>query len=143
MAVKKKGRIIAPSKLARTPAKAKADKELQQWLENYKAQTEARLRMATDAYELQDSETREVIDRIRDRITAATTGRVRASNGHVIRVDQELSDANVLFIATEIMKDLAMYDVKVANFEFPPSYCVQCREKLPQSRKKNRRRASR
>jgi hypothetical protein len=130
MAVKKKGRIQAKSKTT--------DKEFQMWLESYKAQTAARLRMAEEAYELQDSETKEVIDRIRDRITAATTGRVRASNGVVIRVDQELSDANVLFISTEILKDLAMYDVKIANFKFPPSYCVECREKLTPPKRRKR-----
>ena len=109
-----------------------------QWVENYRVQTEARLQMATEAYEMQDSETREVIDKIRDRIAIAMTGRVKTSNGHVFQVSQELMDASILFIATEILKDLAMYDVKLANFKFPPN-CVGCQRKLTPTRKRKRR----
>lgn len=124
-------------------AKVKELAKVEGPMEIFKRQTEARRKIAQAAYDAQDRDTRAVIDAICDRLSVISTGNAVVypegkgnSPGVLVRVPAELTDANILFFATEILKDLAMMDVRVANYEFPTVYCAECQEKLTTKKRK-------
>lgn len=99
-----------------------------------------RYKMAIQVYEAQDKLTKEVIDRICDRLRIASTG-VISVGGRPVKLEQEYIDFNILFIATEILADLALLDIQVANFEFHPAWCAECKKliaKVPHDHKTER-----
>jgi hypothetical protein len=111
-------------------------------LAEYKRIIDARYRIAKAVYDVQDGLTKEVIDRIRDRLRVATTGVVQI-NGKPVQLDQDSIDLNLLFIATEILSDLLLNGIQVANFKWHEQYCVECKDKIlnvPKSKKKKVRR---
>lgn len=125
--------------VARAKAKAKPDetaKIVAAQLDLFKLATEARYELAMLAYKAQDKETQAALDLMVIRLRTLSTGQIRifpngkGQPGVVVPIEQAQSDQNILFLATEILKDLALMDVKVANYEFPPVYCVECGEKL-------------
>src|SRR5688572_33218248 len=80
-------------------------------LNEWKEQVRARERIAHAAYDHQDKQTREAMDRIRDRLVLGANGLI-AVGGHRIKVDWEFIDANAMYVVTEIFKDLALMDVR-------------------------------
>jgi hypothetical protein len=40
-----------------------------------------------------------------------------------------------MYVATEIVKDMAQMDVQVANFEFPPKLCAECGDEIKPKKK--------
>jgi hypothetical protein len=122
--------------------KPKVDKRIQEQLEIFHAATEARYRIATAAFEAQDEKTKEAIRMIRDRLSVLATGTIRIfpdgkrNPGHTVQISQEYVDQNLLYIATEIVKDLAFMDIRVENYNFPKVYCVECGDKLTKVRKR-------
>lgn len=125
------------SKKAARPKVAKAQNP-EKAISEIRRIVEARHRIAMAVYNSQDSLTQEVLDRIRDRLRIAATGVVQI-NGKPFKMEQELIDFNLLFIATEILSDLALNDIQIANFNFHPAYCAECKEEIagvPKPRKK-------
>lgn len=119
----------------------------QEALDEAKALIDLRYELAKEAYDFQDQDTKEVIDRIRDRLRLAATGyisiHVNPPHGSIVqaKIEQEYVEYNLLFIATEILKDLAYFDIRVAGYKFPPSQCVSCgAELLGHSRPAKRKR---
>jgi hypothetical protein len=120
------------------------DERINEALEEFKILTELRLEMAQEAYNFQDDATKAVIDRIRERLALGASGyiKVRVNPPHgssvPVKIERALLDANVLFLATEIMKDLAMFDVRVEGYEFPPNLCTSCGAEIetPKTRRK-------
>lgn len=109
-------------------------------LVEYKRVIDARLRIATSTYEAQDDLTKEVIDRIRDRLRIAATGVVMI-NGKPFKLDPQWIDFNLLFLACEILNDLYINGLKVANFKPNALYCAECRAEIigvKEPRKKKR-----
>jgi hypothetical protein len=113
----------------------------------FKASTEARYRVARTTFDHQDEATKEVIRRIQDRLSIGASGYVRVWPGgnkreersELVNVGVEYLEMNALYVATEILKDLAMLDVRVENFEFPSSYCAECGVKLNQPKRKKKK----
>jgi hypothetical protein len=107
-----------------------ADKQLAEALEDWKLQTEVRYELAKEAYDFQDDDTKEVIDRIVNRLRLGANGfiRVRLSDQSSVsvKVEQEYLDFNILYVACEIIRDLALFDVRLAHYAFPPSMCISC-----------------
>jgi hypothetical protein len=134
----------------RAKAKAKGKTPVEQQLEVFKQATEARYKLAMQAYKAQDMQTQDALDLIVERLRTISTGQIRifpngkSQPGVVMSIEPALQDQNVLFLATEIMKDLAFFDVKVANYEFPSVYCAECGDKLTPSKrvKAQKRRAT-
>lgn len=98
-------------------------------LGEYYAIVMTRYKMAMQVYEAQDRLTKEVIDRICDRLRIASTG-VISVGGTPVKLEQQYIDYNILFIATEILADLALLNIQVANFEFHPAWCAECRQRI-------------
>lgn len=134
--------------MARPRAKAKQpysrEKRLAHQLELFRMATEARYELAMKAYKAQDRETQEALDLIVARLRTVSTGQIRifpdgrTQPGVVVPIEPAQADQNILFLATEILKDLALMDVKVANYEFPKVYCVECGEKVTPTRSRRR-----
>ena len=122
--------------------KVRHSKAIQQQLEIFYAATEARYRIATAAFEAQDEKTKEAIRMIRDRLSVLATGTIRIfpdgkrNPGYTVQISTEHVDNNLLYIATEIVKDLAFMDIRVENYNFPKVYCAECGDKLTKVRKK-------
>jgi len=133
---------------ARAKAKQTTEKKVEHQLEVFKRQSEARYKLAMSAYKAQDKLTRDALDLMVERLRSISTGQIRifpngrSQPGVVVPIEPALQDQNILFLATEILKDLALYDVKVANYEFPRMFCAECGTKisLTQREKKSRRR---
>jgi hypothetical protein len=130
---------IAKKKPVRTQEKIVRDQ-----LDLFYEQTNARYRIARAAYDAQDEDTQRVIDMLCDRLKTAGTGYVKIfPNGKrnppvSIPITLEYQDMNVLYIATEILKDLALADVKVENYNFPRVYCDECGDRLDAGTKSKR-----
>ncbi len=119
--------------------------DIQDALDEWKLMTETRYEIAMEAYEYQDDETKKVLDRIVIRLRMGANGmiRVRVNPPHggtvPVQVEQEWLDMNLLYVATEILKDLALFDIKVGTYQFPPSLCVSCGTQIVVEKSKRRR----
>lgn len=116
-------------------------------LGEWKSVTEMRYELAKDAYDFQDEDTKKVIDRMVDRLRVSASGYIKIAlnpphSGVIpVKIEQEYLDYNILYVATEILKDMALFDIRVASYQFPPSQCVSCgAELVGQVKIKGRRR---
>jgi hypothetical protein len=113
-------------------------------IRKFKELAQHRFKMAKAAYDYQDEETRHAISVIRDRLVLGSNGVVRISprgaNGesYSISVEVEFIEMNALFVATEVVKDLALFDIKLANYKFPPAFCAECGVSLKPSKKEKK-----
>jgi hypothetical protein len=108
------------------------DKLTEDAVEEFKSVSEMKWELARDAYELQDKETKAVIDRIVATLRTYANGYIAVQlnppTGETIpvKIENDYLDMNLLWLAVEVVKDLAFIGVQVASFEFPPSLCAQC-----------------
>lgn len=124
------------------------DARVQEAVEEFRAMTEVRYDLAKAAYDHQDKETQKVINRMVDRLRLGATGyievRVNPPHGSIVpvKIEQQYLDFNLLYVACEILKDLAMFDIRVGTYEFPPSICAMCGAEMTkeQPRKKGGKR---
>jgi hypothetical protein len=113
-----------------------SDKLVKEAIARQKSISEVKYEIAREAFDLQDDKTKEVIDRMVETLRNYTTGYINVQlqppTGALVpvRLDNEYLGYNLLFLAVEIVKDLALLDIKVANFKFPPSMCVKCGAEL-------------
>lgn len=136
MAVKAK-----PKKAAGISKRAKTSpRQIREWVEQWNEQAQARLRISMDAYNAQDAETQEILDRIRDRLVIGATGLIRLPDGSTYKVESEIVGAHAMYVAVEILKDLAVMGVRVGKFKFPDAYCADCGVKLRDTKKGRARR---
>jgi hypothetical protein len=129
-------------KKGKPKSKPQKVKPLDDALAEYKKVIDARLRIATSTYEAQDDLTKEVIDRIRDRLRIAATGVVMI-NGRPFKLDPQWIDFNLLFLACEILNDLYINGLKVANFKPSALYCAECRKEIVGVREPKKKRHGR
>lgn len=119
---------------------ADIDPELKSVLEEFKSVSLVKYDMARDAYTVQDKATQKTIDRIVGTLQQHATGYITAkvNNAMVpVKIDNEYLGYNLLFLAVEIVKDLAIMGQKVSNFEFPEALCASCgAEIIPEQRSK-------
>jgi hypothetical protein len=127
--------------MAKPIPKSRVNKEL----ELFRASTEARYRISREVFEAQDVQTRDVISRIQDRLMIGANGVIRVypdgkrQQSVLLNVGLEYIEMNALYVAVEILKDLALMDVRIANFEFPKTVCAECGVKITPPRKRRKR----
>jgi len=121
----------------RAKKKASRNKEIEKQVELFQRATQARYDLARQAFDAQDEQTQEVIVRIQKMLCVNASGVVkfhpngnRREGGIPVTVDMDYIEMNAFYMAMEILKDLAMMDVRVANFKFPESFCAECGVKL-------------
>ena len=108
------------------------DPPIQAAVDEWKAITEVRYELAKEAYDFQDEKTQALLDRIVNRLRVGASGyiTVRVDPKHggsvPVKIDQDYLDYNLLYVATEILKDLAMFDIKIGTYKLPPTLCVSC-----------------
>lgn len=136
--------------MARKSATPKVtDKKLREAIEEFQAMCEIRGEIAQAAYDAQDQETKLVLERIRDRLRLAVTGHIQVQidpphTGLVsVKIEQRWIDFNLMFVATEILKDLGLFGIKVASFEFPPMLCTNCGGEVTMTKRPKRKRRAR
>jgi hypothetical protein len=123
------------------------DKQVREAVDDFYAMCEIRYDIAKAAYDAQSTDTQEVLDRIRDRLRLAVTGFITVTinpphSGQVpVKVEQKYIDYNLMYVATEILKDLALFGVQVADYNFPPINCVNCGAEIEKTRPKKKRKA--
>jgi hypothetical protein len=103
---------------------ADLDPGLTSAVEEFQAVSLVKYEMAKDAYDLQDKTTKKVIDRIMATLQVYATGYITVAVGgsvYPVKLDNQYLGYNLLWLAMEIVKDLALCGVRVAAFEFPPS----------------------
>jgi hypothetical protein len=126
-------------------AKAIPKRRVNKELELFRASTEARYRISREVFEAQDVQTRDVISRIQDRLMIGANGVIRVypdgkrQQSVLLNVGLEYIEMNALYVAVEILKDLALMDVRIANFEFPKTVCAECGVKITPPRKRRKR----
>jgi hypothetical protein len=128
--------------MARKSAGVASKPQVEEALEEARALAELRGEIALEAFNHQDKDTQEVLERIRDTLRLAATGWVYVRmnppyGGQVhVKLEQEYVDFNLFYIAVEILKTLALFDTRVATFKFPPSLCVNCGAELKTVKRK-------
>src|SRR5262245_45492169 len=118
-----------------------ADKALQ----DFQLSSADRAARAKRVYDLQDNATKDAIDRIQDVLSEIARRHMwvgLAGDSHrVVQVipDQVVRD-NMLYMAVEIMLDLARMDIQVEGFVIPKNLCAECKNLIqPRKRRSGRR----
>ena len=128
--------------MAKIKKKAKTNLRVQEQVDEYQRRSEIRFEIANTAYRAQDAKTRQVIDQIQNQLLIGATGTIRVwpdgvrGQSIAVKVEFEYVEFNALYVATEILKDLALMDVQVANYKFPAVYCTDCGERIPKKKPK-------
>lgn len=137
-AVKKKlakPRVVSSAKLKRM-----ADETM----ESFKKEATARYEKANKLYEQQDEATRDALDRMTALLCRIARknmwiGVKGYENRAVLQIPEETIYHNMFYMACEIIKDLAQFDIQVAGFKFPENLCAVCyTDKVAKPRKKRR-----
>jgi hypothetical protein len=124
--------------------KKKVDPRIVEQIDEYKERSAIRLKIAKAAYDAQDQKTRQVIESIQNQLLVGASGVIRVfptgkrNESIAVKVDMEYVENNTLYVATEILKDLALMDVKVANYKFPTVFCAECGDKIPKKKPKSK-----
>jgi hypothetical protein len=123
------------------------DERVQEAVEEWKSLTEIRYELAKEAFDFQDEKTQALLMRIVNRLRMGATGyitvRINKQSGSTIpvKIEQEYLDFNLLYVATEILKDLAMFDIRIGTYKLPPSLCVNCGAEITLETEKKGRKA--
>lgn len=111
---------------------ASINSRVRETVENFESVSELKFELAREAYDVQDEETQRVIDRILATLQTHATGyitvQLQPPHGAIypVKISNEYLTYNLLWLAMEVVKDLALLDIRVASFEFPPSLCTKC-----------------
>jgi hypothetical protein len=90
-------------------------------------EAEVRGELADAAIEVQDDKTKGLIKSMVAELRRGVTGEIYvASTGQHAPIPKEAVDSNLRYMATEILKDLAVFDIRVGTYVIPPSLCVLC-----------------
>jgi hypothetical protein len=128
--------------------KSAVNADLKAAIEEAKTLIEIRHELAQEAYDFQDDATKAVIDRIVSRLRLSAGGYITVhvnpphGNKVPVKFEQAYLDFNLLYVATEILKDNALFDIRIASYKFPPSQCVTCGVELTKEAKPKKRRAA-
>lgn len=106
------------------------DKLLDMAYEQFAFITAVKAELAQEVYDAQDAETKRAINTIKSKLRQLVTDTIilTLENGGKAeaQITAEDLEQNVLWLAVEIVKDLAIVGVQVANFKFPTKSCAIC-----------------
>lgn len=106
-------------------AKSAVDPLVEEW----QTMAEMRGELAQEAYDAQDVATQKLLDKIVNRFRVGASGTITVK-GVPVTIDKKYLDYNLLYVATEILKDLAVFDIRVGTYVLPSSLCVTCGAEL-------------
>lgn len=112
----------------------------------FKSISELKYELAKEAYDAQDEDTKKAIDRIIGTLQVYATGSITVQlqppfgEYVTVRIDATYLGYNLLWLAIEICKDMALLGIRLAAFDFPQSMCAKCSaEIIPERRSKGKR----
>lgn len=110
-------------------------------MEVFKAQAKARYDEAHKGYEKQDDDTQDALDRMTTLLCRIARKRMWFTVGKredrvIMVIPEETIYHNMFYMANEILKDLALMDVRVASYTFPADTCVECGKAIESKPKK-------
>ena len=111
--------------MVRKSAAALVDNRVQEAVEMAEIEAEVRGELADTAIELQDDKTKALIERMVAELRKEVTGRIVVGDKAGM-ISREALDANLRFIATEILRDLQVFDIRVGTYILPPGLCALC-----------------
>lgn len=117
--------------MARKQRPLTIDEKFDREHEVFKEQSRLRAQIAQRAYDAQDGETRLALDAIVDRIVSTARGLIILRVGaerRAIELEKQTINNNALYLATEIAKDLALNDIRLANYRFQKDVCAVCNQ---------------
>lgn len=101
-----------------------------------------RMEAAKKVYEMQNDATRDAIDRVQSLLIRQSRRSMWVGTKDD-RVSVEIPNYaiwnNALYMAVQIMKDLAFMDIKVVDFKWPVDTCMTCGNEITRTRKKAKR----
>lgn len=107
-----------------------ADKLIDMAYEQFAFITAVKAELAQEVYDAQDAKTKTAINMIQSKLRQLVTDTIilTLENGGKAeaQITAEDLEQNVLWLAVEIVKDLAIVGVQVANFKFPTKSCAIC-----------------
>lgn len=128
MAVKKKNRI------SEEELQALADEHM----EKFAADALKRYEKALAHYKTQSEDTQDAIDRMVKALVRVTHKKMwLAFKGQKIVIDipEQTVYHNMCYMATEILRDMAVFDVRVADYTFPTKSCAVCGTEIKTKKK--------
>ena len=81
--------------------------------------------LAHEVYDAQDDETKMLIDKIEHTLRQYATATVKIGKRNWDITEEQLH-FNLFYLAVEVVKDLALLDIRVGNFTFPEDVCATC-----------------
>lgn len=117
------------------PSKKVSENKLREMAESamvdFTADAKARYEKANAIYAQQDSDTQDALDRMTALLCQIARRRMWVGVGSredrlVCTIPEEVVYHNMFYMAVEIMKDLAVMDIKVANYKHPENICAMC-----------------
>lgn len=127
------------------PSKKVSENQLQALAEkaltDFKQASLVRFQQAAKVYDAQDPATKDALDRMIDVLIQVARRRmwVAPSRGSehraVVQLPEEVIRQNATYMAVEIMKDLALMDVRVEGYKFPDGMCGVCHRPLKTKKK--------
>lgn len=118
-----------------------SDKLVQEAVENFYLVSEMKYEIAKAGYDAQDEDTRGMIDQLVKVLNLHATGYITVTldpphGGAVpVKIEKKYVDFNTLYIVLDMLKTLALFDIRVGKYTFPAAYCAQCEAELIPERK--------
>lgn len=104
---------------------AVADPRIREAVEMAEIEAEVRGELADTAIDLQDDKTKALIEQMVAELRKGVTGNIVVKDVPA-RISDDAVEANLRYVATEILKDLAVFDIRVGTYNLPSHLCVLC-----------------
>lgn len=132
--VKKKSKVVSPEKLRELADESMAI---------FTTDAKARYDKAHKLYEEQDDATQDALDRMTTLLCRIARRNMWVSAGEksnrlVLQIPEQTIYHNMFYMSVEIVKDLALFDVKIAGFKFSDNLCVECYKNIKPKRPKKK-----
>lgn len=114
---------------------------VQEAVDEFYLVSEMKYELAKTAYDEQDDETKRMIDQLVKVLNLHTTGYINVQlappEGAVIpvKITKQYVDYNTLYIVMDMLKTLAIFDIRVGKYIFPTTICAQCEAVIIPERK--------
>jgi hypothetical protein len=110
------------------------DELVKEAVEEFEAVTEMKFDIAQASYDKQDADTQKMVDELVRVLTQHATGKITVEVEGVgpmqVKVDDKFIGWNALYIVMDMLKTLALFDIRVGKFVFDSSHCVSCEAEL-------------
>lgn len=106
----------------------------------FSAEAKARYDRARASYEAQDEETQDAVTRMTNLLVRVARKQMWFTVGKrddriILPIPEETVYHNMFYMASEIVKDLAVMDIRVAGYTFMAGVCAECGTEIEPKKK--------